>query len=348
MNSSPASVVGILDRLSIGVCRISIRHGHTAPRIKNPHPELTGFKPGLGEKIWVHNHVVTGMIIYSHDGKLKRDSEKGLAQIPFTTKKQKPPVLREDYWTPLCLIEFPKGLGVVGRNVMQKLQEFRTRHELEWGYQAPKLKSLGKRERGEIIHNQKSNAVADIAAVLGGAGRGNRMWSRAPQLLEEAEAADEVSASMDATDSVGEKEQESQKETEVETISAADTPATTEGETQTPASEAAPAKKAAKTKKLTTNAPKGTLVKANIYWSNDADLHWARKWTDNVEHHLGLPSHVKNPRFKTKYILGKPEEAEVAKEAEAEQERKPEPEKKKGWFGFLGGKFGSSSADART
>lgn len=71
MNSSPASVVGILDRLSIGVCRISIRHGHTAPRIKNPHPELTGFKAGLGEKIWVHNHVVTGMIIYSHDGKLK-------------------------------------------------------------------------------------------------------------------------------------------------------------------------------------------------------------------------------------------------------------------------------------
>lgn len=262
---------------------------------------------------------------------------------------------------------------------MQKLQEFRTRHELEWGYQAPKLKSLGKKERGEIIHNQKSNAVADIAAVLGGAGRGNRMWSRAPQLLEEAEAADEVSASMDATESVGEKEvevekeQQAQKEDVAETTSAANT----EGETQTPASEAAPSKKPAKTKKMTTNAPKGTLVKANIYWSNDADLHWARKWTDNVEHHLGLPSHVKNPRFKTKYILGKPEEREVVDETEtaevtkqagaeqqqeqeqgaeqapgreqgAEQERKPEPEKKKGWFGLLGGKSGSSSADART
>lgn len=71
MNSSPASVVGILDRLSIGVSRISIRHGHTKPRTKTPQPQLTGFKGGLGEKIWVHNHIVTGMIIYSHDAQLK-------------------------------------------------------------------------------------------------------------------------------------------------------------------------------------------------------------------------------------------------------------------------------------
>lgn len=71
MNSSPASVVGILDRLSIGVSRISIRHGHTKPKAKRPQPELTGFRVGLGEKIWVHNHIATGMIIYSHDAKLK-------------------------------------------------------------------------------------------------------------------------------------------------------------------------------------------------------------------------------------------------------------------------------------
>lgn len=247
---------------------------------------------------------------------------------------------------------------------MQKLQEFRTRHELEWGYQAPKLKALGKRERGEIIHNQKSNAVADIAAVLAGAGRGNRMWSRDPLLLEAAEvAAEEAAAASRDTEAVEVKEAEAEKETAVEQAAAP----STEGETETPASEAAPAKKSPKAKsKSAAKAPKakGPLVKANIYWSNDADLRWARKWTENVGHHLGLPSHVKNHRFKTRYMFETPEEreavnetesTEVTKETEAEQvqaqvqeqEKKQEPEKKRSLFGWLGGKPGSSSADAR-
>ena len=71
MNPSPASVVGILDRLSIGVSRVSIRHGHTKSKARKPQPELTGFKAGLGERIWVHNHIATGMIIYTHDAQLK-------------------------------------------------------------------------------------------------------------------------------------------------------------------------------------------------------------------------------------------------------------------------------------
>ncbi|KUI64832.1 hypothetical protein VM1G_00451 [Cytospora mali] len=339
MNSSPASIVGILDRLSIGVSRISIRHGHTMPKIKKPQPELTGFKAGLGERIWVHNHIVTGMIVYSHNAKLERDSHKGLAQIPFTTKKQKPPVLREDYWTPLCLIEVPKGLGVVGRSVMQKLQEFRRRHELEWGHQAPEMMAMSKRERGEVIHNQKSNAIADIAAVLAGAGRGNRMWAAGP-LVEEGKVT-EVASSQD-TEATREKEQEAAK-----------------GETTASKADARADSKAAP------QLPKRTLVNANIYWSNDADHRWARHWTENVEHHLGLPGHVQNHRFKTKYIFetpveevpeevvakedaaGKPEKAEATKEANVEAEQERASEKKKGWFSWVGGKSGSSSADAR-
>lgn len=70
MKSSPASVVGIVGRLSAGVSRISIRHGHTMPRRRQPRHELTGFKKGLGERIWVHHHIAKGMIIYTHEPEL--------------------------------------------------------------------------------------------------------------------------------------------------------------------------------------------------------------------------------------------------------------------------------------
>lgn len=70
MKSSPASVVGILGRLSTGVSRQSIRHGHTTQRRKQPRHELTGFKRGLGEQIWVHHHIAQGMIIYTHKPEL--------------------------------------------------------------------------------------------------------------------------------------------------------------------------------------------------------------------------------------------------------------------------------------
>ncbi|KAH8782924.1 transcriptional regulation of mitochondrial recombination-domain-containing protein [Diaporthe sp. PMI_573] len=289
MKSSPASVVGILGRLSTGVSRVSIRHGHTTPKRKQPRHHLTGFKVGLGERIWVHHHIARGMIIYTHDPELPRDSHKGLSQIPFTVKKQKPAELRRDYWQPLCLIEVPKGLGVVGRNVMQKLREFRHRHELEWGWQADELASVSRRERGELIHNQKSNAIADIAAVLAGAGRGNKI----------------------------------------------------------------PKPKA---RAVAPKAPK-TLVTANIYWSNDADRHWASEWTENVTHSVGLPKKIVNPRFKTSYLLEEPLEEPAAGEAIHVQgtvaepnfmaEQEEQPQRKKGWLGWLRGKSGSSSQETR-
>ncbi|KAI3394165.1 hypothetical protein diail_3175 [Diaporthe ilicicola] len=329
MKSSPAPVVGILDRLSIGVSRVSIRHGHTVPKRKQPRPELTGFRRGLGEQIWVHHHIAQGMIIYTHEPELPRDSHKGLSQIPYTVKKQKPAVLRRDYWEPLCLIEVPKGLGVVGRNVMQKLREFRRRHELQWGWQAEELLSKSRRERGQLIHNQRSNAIADIAAVLAGAGRGNKMWVEKP-LSGDAEAAAEV---------------RSQPEGAAAPENIDETAATADGET--------PPAKSISTRgpKATTKPPAKTLVEAKVYWSNDLDRNWAREWSENVTHSTGLPEHVTNPRFKTSYLLEEAPNAEledagpetVGQDTGAEEKTVG----KKGWFGWLGGKSGSSSQETR-
>lgn len=84
------------------------------------------------------------------------------------------------------MIHFPKGCGEVGRSVFQKLREFRKRHELEWGdkERVDELRKLvrpwrgGKQELGKALNDQKANSVADMAAVLGGAGKGNRIWAK--------------------------------------------------------------------------------------------------------------------------------------------------------------------------
>lgn len=248
----------------------------------------------------------------------------------------------------------PKGLGVVGRNVMQKLREFRRRHELEWGWQAEELLSRSRRERGELIHNQRSNAVADIAAVLAGAGRGNRMWTAEAAAAVEAEAEAET-ASEEAEAAESQPAGAAAPENIDETTAAADG-----------SSKKSKSKAKAKSKAVEETAPK-TLVKANIYWANDLDQHWASEWTENVTHSVGLPEHIENPRFKTSYLLeAQWEEPETEPEAEAEAEAKEasdaqetavepdaaaekeeKPQPKKGWMGWLGGKGGSSSQENR-
>ena len=76
------------------------------------------------------------------------------------------------------MIQFPVGLGVVGQSVFQKLREFKRLHELTWGYQTSDIILKNKKhDRGVALNDQKANAVADIAAVLGGAGRGNKIWA---------------------------------------------------------------------------------------------------------------------------------------------------------------------------
>lgn len=217
---------------------------------------------------------------------------------------------------------------------MQKLREFRHRHELEWGWQAEELLSRSKRDRGELIHNQRSNAVADIAAVLAGVGRGNRMWT------DEAAAAEAEAAASEEADAESQPVGAAAQENIDETTAADRSPAKS--------------KSKSKAKAVALTAPK-TLVKANIYWSNDLDRHWASEWSENVTHSVGLPEHISNPRFKTSYLLEEAEvEAEEASQAQgtavepntgAGQEEKPQ--RKKGWLGWLGGKGEGSSQETR-
>jgi len=99
-----------------------------------------------------------------------------MRQLPFNGKKSKPAKLRRDFWRPMAVIQFAQGQGVVGRSVFQKLREFKREHELSWGWQAKELLAKTKPRRAEALNAQKANSVADMAAVLGGAGSGNRIW----------------------------------------------------------------------------------------------------------------------------------------------------------------------------
>ncbi|CAN8096582.1 unnamed protein product [Discula destructiva] len=321
MNTSPASVAGILERVTLGVSRTSIRHYAAPPRrFKKKKHHLTGFKRGHGERIFVYNHIENGMIIYSHEPELKRDCNKALAQIPFTVKKQKPAVLRRDYWQPLCMIQFDVGRAVVGRNVFQKLREFRQLHELQWGWQAAELRKMAKQDRGAAIHNQKPNAVADIAAALAGSGRGNLMWTTEPleQNIVEETPVEEVKMEKQ----VAEEEKKNMKKTA--------TPAT---------------------------GPR-RLLNATIYWANDVDLDWARKWSDNVTHEVGLPTGVEVVGWKTKMIREDPTQDTVAGEMKkatndkagksgTRSQPEPAPAQQKTWLDSLVGRFSRSSSEAR-
>lgn len=102
-----------------------------------------------------------------------------MKQIPFNGKKLHPISLRKDYWRPMAMIQFPPGLGVVGRSVFQKMREFRKLHELAW--ENDEYLKMTKHERGVALNDQKANTVADMAAVLGGAGKGNKIWEEEPE-----------------------------------------------------------------------------------------------------------------------------------------------------------------------
>lgn len=257
------------------------------------------------------------------------------------------------------MIRFERDRGEVGRSVFQKLREFRQLHELQWGWQADELKKLSRRERGEKIHNQKPNAIADMAAVLGGAGRGSLMWTTEPELpvLPDGEnAAAEQEAQVES------------REEEAAAATAAASPPPPEraavGEVATSTTPAEPEKRTKR--RVAEDNPEKRLVRADIYWANDIDINWARSWSDNVVHHVGLPDGMRVKNWKTKLMVEAVEEPEewektpeaeaVAEDAQGEDEAaedkvapEPEPKKeKKSWLGWLSGKSRSSSEDART
>lgn len=104
----------------------------------------------------------------------------------------------------MATIEFPAGQGAVGRSVYQKLRELKHLHEVAWGEEvryktndelSEKQKTRqaeeeekgnfdyrvlrSKQERGAALNAQKANSIADIAAVLAGEGRGNKVTANA-------------------------------------------------------------------------------------------------------------------------------------------------------------------------
>lgn len=83
------------------------------------------------------------------------------------------------------MIQFPEGFGHVGRSVYHIMREFRMVHELSWGddmfVDEETGRTLTRHERGERLNDQKANSIADMAAVLGGAGKGNKMWMPASE-----------------------------------------------------------------------------------------------------------------------------------------------------------------------
>lgn len=224
----------------------------------------------------------------------------------------------------MALIQFAPGLGVVGQNVFQKLREFRRLHELSWGYQEKEFRGMKKDDRGRAIHNQKSNSIADMAAVLGGAGRGNRIVagsekSKVPLHLLPSRLASrlaEIEKSRPVIDGVDVETKDGRKK----------------------------------------------LVQATIFWADELDRCWARSWPKNVSHKLGLPKrYSKNGRQMDGIIdmddLETDAVEEEAKAEAAEQDAEgtePEP-KKMGWLGRLKnilpgnlvGKKTSSSAEAK-
>ncbi|KAM7200994.1 transcriptional regulation of mitochondrial recombination domain containing protein [Naviculisporaceae sp. PSN 640] len=129
---------------------------------------------GHGENIWLWHHTDAGHVVYSLTPQM--DSNKALAQFPYTGKKLVPPKLRRDYWAPFLQIQFPAGQGEIGRSVWQKLLELKKRHELEWGDEVrQEYYCMSREERGRAINDQRANVIADIAAVLGGLGKGNKI-----------------------------------------------------------------------------------------------------------------------------------------------------------------------------
>jgi hypothetical protein len=253
----------------------------------------------------------------------------------------------------------------IGRSVFRQLREFRRLHELSWGWQKDAFLSMSKWDRGQAIHNQKSNAVADIAAVLAGQGRGSLMWTTDPPEEGEGDQPTQKEAHRKEEGSGAVADAPAKSEAaalEVQNSTSADasskTTATTPDASETPVALALSApKKAARNEKtkMSVNPLKtpARLQKATIYWANDVDLDWARSWSGNVNHKFALPSGVKVWNWKTKTLRQdyvKDEDEGVVLGDGEKVGPTPEPSRvktAKAWLGSLVGKMRGSSSEAR-
>ncbi|KAK4106138.1 hypothetical protein N658DRAFT_490741 [Parathielavia hyrcaniae] len=253
--------------------------------------------PGHGERLWVYNHIVDNFTIYSMTPALR--SNKAFRQMPHTGKKLIPAKLRKDYWRPMAVVEFGAGRGDVGRSVFHKLRELQRRHQLEWD--DPDLLAMSRRERGKALNDQRGNSVADLAAVLAGRGKGNRVV-----FLGEAEnESSKVGGGKSAKGGV----KKNKKTDPVETAKGAAAGEEKEeegGVVEMGLEQSSPGAEAA--------GKKVKLYPATVYWANEQDKYYAESWTENVAHVVGLPMGRKKGGKAVEAAAGPVGEAEAAVE----------------------------------
>jgi hypothetical protein len=168
--------------------------------------------------------------------------------------------------------------------VFQKLRELQKRHALEWEDDA--LLQMSWRERGEALNDQRGNFVADLAAILAGRGKGNRV------ALANGEGGAKGWVGR-VTEGVGARSREVQKVVQGVV------------EVEVPAAEGQGEGEKKKVK----------LHQATVYWANEQDKYYAEEWTDNVVHVIGLPE---------KGVVEEVEVEEVAAEEAAPEAAKAE------------------------
>ncbi|KAI1144059.1 transcriptional regulation of mitochondrial recombination-domain-containing protein [Hypoxylon sp. FL0543] len=165
------SITAQLAKLPFGISRTCVRFKSMTKE------EVEEKKKHHGLKIWIFHHFLDGMTVFTLNPVMK--ASKSLRQIAFNGKKLKPSKFRKDYWRPLAMIQFPEGYAQVGLSVYQRLYECKRLHQLSWGdemFYDGAGNPLTKHERGKKLNDQKANTIADMAAVLGGTGKGNKIW----------------------------------------------------------------------------------------------------------------------------------------------------------------------------
>ncbi|KAH7041099.1 transcriptional regulation of mitochondrial recombination-domain-containing protein [Microdochium trichocladiopsis] len=150
-------------------------------------PRPASWPHGHGDRIWFFRHFLDGLTIFSLQRNFK--ANKQMRTIPYNGKKLKPSKIRKDYWEPFAMVEFPEGHRLVGLSVYHMLREAHFLHSYTWdGKKQPSLvrdpetgATLDKHGRGvQLNRHMLPNSIADMAAVLGGLGKGNKIWVTRP------------------------------------------------------------------------------------------------------------------------------------------------------------------------
>ncbi|KAK4149839.1 transcriptional regulation of mitochondrial recombination-domain-containing protein, partial [Chaetomidium leptoderma] len=224
-------------------------------------------------------------------------SNKAFRQLAYTGKKLIPAKLRKDYWRPMAVLEFAPGQGAVGRSVFHKLRELKQRHQLEWD--DPALLAMTRRARGEALNDQRGNSVADMAAVLAGIGKGNRVRYDGDQ---EDKVQPEYFYRRGRRFLVNKKGGQQQEETTAAVAVNKEKGVVKEGVVEVVVKKDGDAAEG--------EGEKIWLHQATVYWANEQDKFYAEQWTENVTHVIGLPEKVKKGKK-----AAVEEEAEAAAEA---------------------------------